>query len=77
MGKFTYNFFESVGIYLKKIRIDGKFSNIFESVVKFSKFENLPVAHHMAHALRVSFLKFSPATPPVDHLFSFPENKRK
>jgi hypothetical protein len=25
-------------------------------VAKFSKFENLPVAHHIPHALRVSFL---------------------
>jgi hypothetical protein len=54
MGKFAANFFE----------LAGNFSNIFESAAKFSKFENLPVAHHIAHALRVSFQKKSPATPP-------------
>jgi hypothetical protein len=67
MGKFSANFFESAGNFLKKFEYAGKFSNIFESAAKFSKFENLPVAHHIAHALRVSFQKN----------FTFPENKRK
>jgi hypothetical protein len=38
MGKFPDIFFESA----------GKFSNISELAGKFSKFENLPVAHPVA-----------------------------
>jgi hypothetical protein len=59
MGKFPVKIFKPAVKFSKKIKH-------FESVAKFSKFENLPVAHHMAHALRVIFLKkFDPPhTPP-------------
>jgi hypothetical protein len=53
----------------------GKFPNIFESATKFSKFENLPVAHGLYDE---NLKNNSPATtPPVGRLFSLLENKRK
>jgi hypothetical protein len=64
MDKFPANFFESAEFFYKKFEPAGKFSNIFESATKFSKFENLPVAHHIAHALRVSFQKIFTRHPP-------------
>jgi hypothetical protein len=52
MGKFPVKIFESVGKENSFFQSLG--TNIFESAAKFSKFENLPVAHGPCGALRVT-----------------------